>query len=251
MSTKKGGRGRSESDAAAAAAAHTSAAHSSTLSSTTEPTEGGVVQTDDDGKKFDNYKVVLIGEGGVGKSAMTIVFTQDMFITEYDPTIENVYQKNITVDEQICVLDILDTAGQEEFSSMREAYFRQGHGFLLVWSVIDRFSFTAAAESYKKILRVKESESYPIVFCANKADMTATRCVTQAEGEAFAKNSGNCPYYETSAKLRQNIDAVFYQLVREMRKYTSGHTDLVADGESRPEYVSKKQKKKRGKCAFL
>ncbi|CAF1689195.1 unnamed protein product, partial [Adineta ricciae] len=66
------------------------------------------------------YKLVVVGEGGVGKSALTIQFFQKMFVEDYDPTIEDSYIQHVEVDRQVCVLDVLDTAGQEEFSALRE-----------------------------------------------------------------------------------------------------------------------------------
>ena len=65
------------------------------------------------------YKLVIVGGGGVGKSALTIQLIQNHFIDEYDPTIEDSYRKQVTIDEETCLLDILDTAGQEEYSAMR------------------------------------------------------------------------------------------------------------------------------------
>jgi Ras-related protein M-Ras len=87
------------------------------------------------------YKLVVVGEGGVGKSALTIQFFQKMFVEDYDPTIEDSYIQHVEVDRQVCVLDVLDTAGQEEFSALREQYMRKGDGFLIVYSVIDPNSF--------------------------------------------------------------------------------------------------------------
>merc|ERR1711991_711156 len=76
------------------------------------------------------YKVCILGDGGVGKSALTIQFVQNHFIEEYDPTIEDSYRKQVTIDHETCLLDILDTAGQEEYSAMRDQYMRTGEGFL-------------------------------------------------------------------------------------------------------------------------
>ena len=66
------------------------------------------------------YKLVIVGGGGVGKSALTIQLIQNHFIDEYDPTIEDSYRKQVTIDDETCLLDILDTAGQEEYSAMRD-----------------------------------------------------------------------------------------------------------------------------------
>merc|ERR1712137_1153044 len=70
------------------------------------------------------YKLVIVGGGGVGKSALTIQLIQNHFIDEYDPTIEDSYRKQVTIDDETCLLDILDTAGQEEYSAMRDQYMR-------------------------------------------------------------------------------------------------------------------------------
>ena len=72
------------------------------------------------------YKLVIVGGGGVGKSALTIQLIQNHFIDEYDPTIEDSYRKQVTIDDETCLLDILDTAGQEEYSAMRDQYMRTG-----------------------------------------------------------------------------------------------------------------------------
>merc|ERR1712184_213120 len=94
------------------------------------------------------YRVVVVGGGGVGKSALTIQFIQSYFVTDYDPTIEDSYQKQCVIDGTVAKLDILDTAGQEEFSAMREQYMRSGEGFLLVFSLSDRKSFEELGKMY-------------------------------------------------------------------------------------------------------
>lgn len=67
-----------------------------------------------------DYKMVIVGGGGVGKSALTIQLVQNHFVDEYDPTIEDSYMKQVTMDDETCLLDILDTAGQEEYSALRD-----------------------------------------------------------------------------------------------------------------------------------
>lgn len=79
-----------------------------------------------------------------------------MFVEDYDPTIEDSYIQHVEVDRQVCVLDVLDTAGQEEFSALREQYMRKGDGFLIVYSVIDPNSFKNIRQFYNQILRVKD-----------------------------------------------------------------------------------------------
>ncbi|KAK5584340.1 hypothetical protein RB653_005949 [Dictyostelium firmibasis] len=164
-------------------------------------------------------KLVIVGDGGVGKSALTIQLTQNQFIAEYDPTIENSYRKQVNIDEEVYMLDILDTAGQEEYSAMRDQYIRSGRGFLIVYSIISRPSFEAVTTFREQILRVKDLSTYPIVIIGNKADLPdKDRKVPPMEGKELAKSFG-APFLETSAKSRVNVEEAFFTLVREIKRW--------------------------------
>jgi len=189
------------------------------------------------------YKIVVLGDGGVGKSCLTIQFTQNHFVKEYDPTIENSYRKQITLDEESLMLDILDTAGQEEYSVMRDQYINSGQGFLLVYSITSKRSFETAFELKDKIVQVKERESFPIVLCGNKCDLDKERKVTIEEGQAKAKE-WNVPFFETSAKARLNVEEAFLELVRQI-KNSSKVVESSGGGPTRP------TKKKKGGCILL
>ena len=121
---------------------------------------------------YREYKLVVVGGGGVGKSALTIQLTQNNFVDEYDPTIEDSYRKQCVIDSEVVILDILDTAGQEEYSAMREQYMRTGEGFLLVYSVNSKNSFEELMVYYQQILRVKDSDYVPVFLVGNKADLS-------------------------------------------------------------------------------
>ncbi|XP_041978965.1 ras-related protein M-Ras-like isoform X2 [Aricia agestis] len=167
----------------------------------------------------DSIKLVVVGDGGVGKSAITIQFFQKLFVTDYDPTIEDSYIQHTEVDGQWCILDVLDTAGQEEFSAMREQYMRKGDGFLLVYSVTDQQSFQNIRHFHTQILRVKDRETYPMLVCANKVDLVAARTVSEEAGRELAR-ALPAPYIETSAKEPPlNVDAAFHELVRIIRAH--------------------------------
>eukprot|EP01103_Thecamoeba_quadrilineata_P018055 TRINITY_DN667_c0_g1_i1.p1 TRINITY_DN667_c0_g1~~TRINITY_DN667_c0_g1_i1.p1 ORF type:complete len:188 (-),score=37.31 TRINITY_DN667_c0_g1_i1:99-662(-) len=180
------------------------------------------------------YKLVVIGGGGVGKSALTIQFTQQHFINDYDPTIEDSYRKQVTIDQESCLLDILDTAGQEEYSAMRDHYYRNGQGFLLVYSITDRASFDEVSRFREQLLRVVDADKVPIVLCGNKCDLDAQRKVTTQEGQSLA-NAFHCPFFEASAKTRVNVDEIWFQVVREVRTH---------NGWIKPNTDEKKSKKK-------
>ncbi|KAI8889485.1 ras-like protein 1 [Backusella circina FSU 941] len=164
------------------------------------------------------YKLVMVGGGGVGKSALTIQFIQAHFVDEYDPTIEDSYRKQCVVDDETALLDVLDTAGQEEYSAMREQYMRNGEGFLLVYSITSRISFEEISTFHQQICRVKDKDSFPMVLVANKSDLESERQVSTREGQDLAELYG-CHFIETSAKVRVNVDQAFYQVVRDIRRY--------------------------------
>ncbi|KAI9497232.1 ras-like protein 1 [Zychaea mexicana] len=164
------------------------------------------------------YKLVMVGGGGVGKSALTIQFIQSHFVDEYDPTIEDSYRKQCVIDSETALLDVLDTAGQEEYSAMREQYMRNGEGFLLVYSITSRMSFEEITTFYQQICRVKDRDYFPMVLVANKSDLEADRQVSSQEGRDLARQFG-CQFLETSAKQRIHVDDAFYQVVRDIRRF--------------------------------
>eukprot|EP00003_Mantamonas_plastica_P005222 TRINITY_DN1417_c1_g1_i4.p1 TRINITY_DN1417_c1_g1~~TRINITY_DN1417_c1_g1_i4.p1 ORF type:complete len:201 (+),score=70.22 TRINITY_DN1417_c1_g1_i4:44-604(+) len=183
------------------------------------------------------YKCVVVGGGGVGKSALTIQLIQNSFVDEYDPTIEDSYRKQVTIDDESCLLDILDTAGQEEYAAMRDGYMRSGEGFLCVYSITSRSSFDEIPAFREQILRVKDLDHVPMVIVGNKCDLDHERQVTTAEGKDLAKSFG-CPHMEGSAKARINVEESFFELVREIRKARAGGDKVDT-------------KKKKKKCLVL
>ena len=180
------------------------------------------------------YKIVVVGGGGVGKSALTIQLIQSHFIEEYDPTIEDSYRKQVAIDGEVSLLDVVDTAGQEEYLAMRDSYMRMGNGFLFVYSVDSRSSFEEIDGIRSQLLRVKEDEKVPIVMCGNKCDLRVERQVSILEGKEKA-SIFSLPFFETSAKHRINIEESFFEVVREIRR-----ANPVA-----------KQKQKKAACTVL
>lgn len=187
----------------------------------------------------------MLGGGGVGKSALTIQFINNHFIEEYDPTIEDSYRKQANVDGETCLLEILDTAGQEEYSAMRDQYMSTGDAFLVVYAITSRTSFDEVSLFREHILRVKDSDSAPIVLLGNKADLEENRAVTTQEGKDLA-SSFKIPFMETSAKTRLNVEESFFELVREVRKYQQENAPKTDGNDNK-----KDKKKKKGGCILL
>merc|ERR1712176_624887 len=192
---------------------------------------GDVVIMSQHGSSAPEYKIVVLGGGGVGKSALPIRLVTDNFLDEYDPTIEDSYRKQVSIDGKPALLDILDTAGQEEFSSMQDQWMREGKGFLLVYSIASRATFDEVAMLRDKILRTKDDEfgdKIPIVLAGNKCDLEEQRDVSTAEAAQFAKEC-NMAFMETSARDKVNNVDCFYkvvQLIREMEEKDDSKTQV-------------------------
>jgi len=185
------------------------------------------------------FKMVVVGAGGVGKSALTIQLIQNHFVEDYDPTIEDSYIKQVVVDGSICILDILDTAGQEEYSAMREHYMRTGEGFLCIFAVTSLKSFQEIDTFRTQALRVKDTESVPMVLVGNKVDLPK-RDVSTKDGNEKAQQFA-IPYVETSAKTKQGVEEAFFTLVRE----------IIADRRRQESQKKSDSKKSKFRCNIL
>lgn len=168
----------------------------------------------------------------------------------YDPTIEDSYRKQVVIDQHSCMLEVLDTAGQEEYTALRDQWIRDGEGFVLVYSITSRSSFTRIRKFYSQIQRVKESSNTgsptsvaylsspisptvggvngqaPVMLVGNKSDRVTERAVSTQEGSALAKDMG-CDFVEASAKNCINVEKAFYEVVRSLRKQRQEQTQLV------------------------
>ncbi|MCJ1297911.1 Ras GTPase ras2, partial [Hypocenomyce scalaris] len=198
--------------------------------------------------KMTLYKLVVLGDGGVGKTALTIQLCLNHFVETYDPTIEDSYRKQVVIDSQSCMLEVLDTAGQEEYTALRDQWIRDGEGFVLVYSITSRSSFTRIQKFHHQIQRVKESSNAsspvgggylsspmqspvgtggggqaPVMLVGNKSDRVTEREVSTQEGSALAKELG-CDFVEASAKNCINVERAFYDVVRLLRRQRQEHT---------------------------
>lgn len=161
------------------------------------------------------YHIVVLGSGGVGKSCLTAQFVQNVWIESYDPTIEDSYRKQIEVDGRHVILEILDTAGTEQFTAMRELYMKTGQGFLLVFAITSASSFHELAELREQIKRIKEDDNVPMVLVGNKSDLEEDRAIPRPRAFATSRE-WNTPYFETSARRRANVDEAFVDLCRQI-----------------------------------
>ncbi|KAM3957789.1 ras-like protein A isoform 1-T1 [Aphomia sociella] len=189
------------------------------------------------------HKVIMVGSGGVGKSALTLQFMYDEFVEDYEPTKADSYRKKVVLDGEEVQIDILDTAGQEDYAAIRDNYFRSGEGFLCVFSITEPESFDATQEFREQILRVKNDENIPFLLVGNKSDLADKRRVPLDTCRERAQN-WQVPYVETSAKTRENVDKVFFDLMREIRSRKSDDS-RATNGDV------KGKKRRKIKCAIL
>jgi len=183
------------------------------------------------------HKVIMVGSGGVGKSALTLQYMYGDFVEEYDPTKADSYRKKVSLDGQECQIDILDTAGQEEYAAIRDNYYRSGEGFLCVFSICEHESFVHTQDFRDQISRVLDDDSIPFILVGNKADLANIRKVSESEAKNRARE-WNCDYYETSAKTRMNVDEVYTELMRKIKSRKDSSKE-------------KENKGKRSRCVCL
>jgi len=132
-------------------------------------------------------------------------------------------------DGQTCMLDILDTAGQEEYSSMRDQYYRSGQGFLITYSIDSRTSFEEVSQIRENLIRLKDTEDVPMILIGNKCDLETSRQESTNDGASLARNWG-VPFLDTSAKTRKNIEECFYELVRCIPRSGSEYKLVIVGG---------------------
>lgn len=185
------------------------------------------------------FNVVVLGAGGVGKSALTARYVKNEFRENYDPTIEENYTRSVVVDGVQSQLEILDTAGAEQFTSINEVYIQAALGFVLAFSLTQEASLREIDSLRQQIYRIKGDDTIPIVVVGTKADLANEREVQRATISSLA-NKWNHPFYETSAKRDWHVSEVFDEITRQMRaKYPQGKREF------------KSRHKKKGPCIIM
>ncbi|KAJ2392518.1 Myosin type-2 heavy chain 1, partial [Coemansia sp. RSA 2603] len=170
-------------------------------------------------------------------TALTIQLCLNHFVETYDPTIEDSYRKQVVIDDQPCVLEVLDTAGQEEYTALRDQWIRDGEGFLLVYSITSRSTFERVERFRDQIIRVKDQDNVPMMLVGNKCDKAQEREVSFQEGQAMARRLG-CDFVESSAKTCINVEKAFYttvRMIRQLRDRRTGGRNQAAGNNSAQE----------------
>ncbi|KAG8994541.1 Ras GTPase ras2 [Tulasnella sp. JGI-2019a] len=165
---------------------------------------------------METWRITLLGDGGVGKTALAVQYTLGCFVETYDPTIEDAYRKQALVDEKMCFIEVLDTTGQEEYAALRDQWVREGQGFILVYSVDSRPTFDRLEVFHQSMLRGK-GENPIFIIVGNRFDRTGEREVTYDDGALLAQRLG-CKFLETNSINARNVERAFNTLVRALRR---------------------------------
>jgi Ras-related protein Rab-1A len=166
-----------------------------------------------------NFKIIIIGDASVGKSALLTRFSENMYLDSYTSTIGiDFNSRMIRVDRAICKLEIWDTAGQERFSTITANYYRGAQGALLVYDVGLRDSFEHIQRWYDRAKQLG-GEDLEVIIIGNKSDLSDDeRQVSIMDGEQLAQQLGNVPFVETSALNGSNVEAAFVTMTSNIKK---------------------------------
>jgi Ras family protein len=162
-------------------------------------------------------KVAVLGFRAVGKSSLTIQFVEGHFQDNYYPTIENTFTKQLRVNGQDYNLEIIDTAGQDEYSMFNQKHSIGIHGYILVYSITSRNSLDMLTIIKDKILNYTGTDWVPIVLVGNKCDLESQRQVRKEDVEKLTKE-WNCVAVDSSARLNLNINESFEAMIGEIEK---------------------------------
>jgi len=173
------------------------------------------------------FKLVLIGDSGVGKSCLLLRFADDAFTESYITTIGVDFRfRTIEIDKKIVKLQIWDTAGQERFRTITSAYYRGADGIVIVYDCTDRDSFAHIDDWLVEVNRYA-NENTAKILVSNKCDLTGEQVVSRSEAEAKAKELG-VGLIESSAKNKTNVDEAFTMIARELATMRESPNNLAA-----------------------
>jgi Ras-related protein Rab-18 len=195
------------------------------------------------------YKVLLVGDSGVGKSSILIRYTEDSFADDVPATIGVDFKtKFVALGDRRIKLTIWDTAGQERFRTLTSSYYRNAQGVILVYSVDNRPSFESITTWLRELETYKNVPQVAMMLVANKIDTERSRWqVDPSEGERFAKEKGML-FLECSAKTRKGIQEAFDELVHQIAEISNNQGQPVNQGQ--PQGISLQDRARQGVSSY-
>jgi len=162
------------------------------------------------------FKLLLIGDSGVGKSCLLLRFADDTYTESYISTIGVDFKiRTVELDGKTIKLQIWDTAGQERFRTITSSYYRGAHGIIIVYDITDVESFNNVRQWLFEIDRFA-SEHVNKLLVGNKSDLVNKRVVTKETATEFAEGLG-IPFLETSAKNSTNVEEAFLTMAAQIK----------------------------------
>ena len=149
-----------------------------------------------------DIKITILGKGVVGKSSLTFRFMNSEIPKEHDATIEDRYKTTLQINNEEVTIELLDTAGEDDYQNMLDMWINYGDAFFLVFAINDQESFKVLEKKREKIIKMK-GKNVPIVLIGNKNDLNNERKIQFKDAKNLAKKWG-IDYIETSAKNNFN-----------------------------------------------
>jgi Ras-related protein Rab-1A len=185
------------------------------------------------------FKMLIIGDSGVGKSSLMNRFSDNVFSETYINTIGVDFKiRTIDINGKIIKMQIWDTAGQERFRTIVSSYYRGAHGIMIVFDITDRESFTNVAMWYEEVKKYA-IPNVKTMLIGNKADFNTKRQVEYTEAKEYA-DSMNMTYFETSAKTALNVETAFFELATMLRNNVIVQTNKTDIKVSHPVEITSK-----------
>lgn len=179
------------------------------------------------------FKLLLIGDSGVGKSCLLLRFSDDTYTESYISTIGVDFKiRTIELEGKQVKLQIWDTAGQERFRTITSSYYRGAHGIIVVYDVTDMASFANVKQWLQEIDRYA-CESVNKLLVGNKCDLITKKAVDFNTAREFADGLG-IPFLETSAKTSTNVEEAFTAMARQIIERVAGNGKAGVAGEAGP-----------------
>ena len=198
------------------------------------------------------FKLLLIGDSGVGKSCLLLRFADDTYTDTHIATIGVDFKiKTVSIDGANIKLQIWDTAGQERFRTITSSYYRGAQGIIVVYSVIDLMTFQNVRQWLQEIERYA-AETVVKLLIGNKCDMEDDRAVTFEQGQELADSLG-VSFMEASAKKAMNVEELFTKIATEILKVQAASAAPAPKQEEAKADLNQKQEKtkKKGGCSLI
>jgi Ras-related protein Rab-1A len=198
------------------------------------------------------FKLLLIGDSGVGKSCLLLRFADDTYTDSYISTIGVDFKiRTVDLDTKTIKLQIWDTAGQERFRTITSSYYRGAHGIIIVYDITDKESFDNVRQWLFEIDRYA-SENVCKLLVGNKSDLSNKRAVEYDAAKTFADEL-TIPFLETSAKNATNVEQAFLTMAAQIKNKMQSQPPPMSQGKAPITDISSKPvgKANDGCCVLL